>query len=85
MKHSIKYIIYHDGEFYCALCFDFDIFTQGYSLDEVGESFIKTTGLNKIKTGTRPGRRIKNFQKIVKCDIFIHRRGIYDKNNACDL
>jgi predicted RNase H-like HicB family nuclease len=35
MKHSIKFEIYHDGEFYCARCFDFDIFTQGYTLDEV--------------------------------------------------
>jgi len=35
MKHSIKFEIYHDGEFYCARCFDFDIFTQGLSLDEV--------------------------------------------------
>jgi len=35
MKHSIKFEIYHDKEYYCARCFDFDIFTQGSSLDEV--------------------------------------------------
>ncbi len=35
MKTMIKTEIYHDGEFYCARCLDFDIFTQGKSLDEV--------------------------------------------------
>jgi predicted RNase H-like HicB family nuclease len=35
MKHRIKFEIYHDNDFYCARCFDFDIFTQGSSLDEV--------------------------------------------------
>ena len=35
MKSMIKTEIYHDGEFYCARCLDFDIFTQGKSLDEL--------------------------------------------------
>lgn len=35
MKKIIKVEIYHDGEFYCARCMDFDIFSQGASLDEV--------------------------------------------------
>ncbi|MBN1523619.1 MAG: type II toxin-antitoxin system HicB family antitoxin [Spirochaetales bacterium] len=35
MKHSLKFEVYHDGAYYCARCFDFDIFTQGSTLDEV--------------------------------------------------
>ena len=35
MKNTIKAEIYHDGEFYCARCIDFDVFTQGKSLDEL--------------------------------------------------
>jgi len=33
MKTTIKAEIYHDGEYYCAKCLDFDIFTQGQTLD----------------------------------------------------
>ncbi len=35
MKKIIKIDIRHDGEMYCAKCLDFDIFSQGASLDEV--------------------------------------------------
>jgi predicted RNase H-like HicB family nuclease len=35
MKQMIKSDIYHDGEYYCARCLDFDVFTQGATLDEV--------------------------------------------------
>ncbi|MGD9732194.1 MAG: type II toxin-antitoxin system HicB family antitoxin [Desulfamplus sp.] len=35
MKKIIKSEIYHDGEFYCARCIDFDVFTQGETLDEL--------------------------------------------------
>jgi len=35
MKQMIKSGIYHDGEYYCGRCFDFDVFTQGTTLDEV--------------------------------------------------
>jgi predicted RNase H-like HicB family nuclease len=35
MKKMIKAEIYHDGEFYCAKCLDFDVFTQGKSMDEM--------------------------------------------------
>lgn len=38
MKKIIKIEIYHDGEFYCARCIDFDVFSQGTSLDEVVEN-----------------------------------------------
>lgn len=34
MKKIIKSEIYHDGEYYCARCTDFDVFTQGATLDE---------------------------------------------------
>ncbi len=35
MKKIIKIEIYNDGEFYCARCIGFDIFTQGVTLDEL--------------------------------------------------
>jgi len=35
MKSTIKSEIYFDGTHYCARCIDFDIFTQGATLDEV--------------------------------------------------
>lgn len=35
MKKIITIEIRHDGEMYCAKCIDFDIFTQGVSLDDV--------------------------------------------------
>jgi predicted RNase H-like HicB family nuclease len=35
MKTIIKAEIYYDGEYYCARCLDFDIFTQGKTLDEL--------------------------------------------------
>ena len=44
MKQSLKFEIYYDGEYYCARCFDIDIFTQGITLDEV---------INNIKEGVQ--------------------------------
>ena len=35
MNKIIKADIYHDGEFYCGRCLDFDVFTQGKTLDEL--------------------------------------------------
>ena len=35
MKNMVKSEIYHDGEHYCGRCLDFDVFTQGKTLDEV--------------------------------------------------
>ncbi|MGB5158466.1 type II toxin-antitoxin system HicB family antitoxin [Desulfobacterium sp. N47] len=35
MEKIIKAEIYNDGEYYCGRCIDFDIFTQGKSLDEL--------------------------------------------------
>jgi predicted RNase H-like HicB family nuclease len=35
MKHIIKSEIHHDGEYYCGRCLDFDIFSQGKTLDEL--------------------------------------------------
>ena len=35
MKKIIKTEIYNDGEYYCARCLDFDVFTQGKTIDEV--------------------------------------------------
>ncbi len=34
MKKIITSEIYHDGEYYCARCMDFDVFTQGRTIDE---------------------------------------------------
>jgi predicted RNase H-like HicB family nuclease len=38
MRSIIKAELYHDGEHYCARCLDFDIFTQGKTLDDVVEN-----------------------------------------------
>jgi len=35
MHKIIKTDIYHDGEFFCGRCLDFDVFTQGKTLDEL--------------------------------------------------
>jgi len=35
LANILKAEIYYDGEYYCAKCLDFDIFTQGETLDEV--------------------------------------------------
>ncbi len=35
MKKILKAEIYNDGEYYCGRCLDFDVFTQGKTLDEV--------------------------------------------------
>jgi predicted RNase H-like HicB family nuclease len=35
MNKIIKTDIYHDGDFFCGRCIDFDVFTQGKSLDEL--------------------------------------------------
>ncbi|MEA3415740.1 MAG: type II toxin-antitoxin system HicB family antitoxin [Thermodesulfobacteriota bacterium] len=35
MKKMIKAEIYYDGEHYCGRCLDFDVFTQGKTLDEL--------------------------------------------------
>lgn len=33
MASVIKAEIYYDGEYYCGRCLDFDVFTQGETLD----------------------------------------------------
>ena len=38
MKKMIKADIYYDGEFYCGKCLDFDVFTQGKTLDELARN-----------------------------------------------
>ena len=38
MNKTIKADIYFDGEFYCGRCLDFDIFTQGKTLDELAKN-----------------------------------------------
>jgi len=35
MKKMIKSEVYFDGEYYCGRCLDFDVFTQGKTLDEL--------------------------------------------------
>jgi len=35
MKNMVKAEIYHDGKYYCGRCLDFDVFTQGETLDEI--------------------------------------------------
>jgi predicted RNase H-like HicB family nuclease len=35
MNKIIKADIYHDGDFFCGRCLDFDVFTQGKTLDDL--------------------------------------------------
>ena len=35
MNKIIKADIYHDGDYFCGRCLDFDVFTQGKTLDEL--------------------------------------------------
>jgi predicted RNase H-like HicB family nuclease len=46
MKTMIKAEIYHDGDFYCARCLDFDVFTQGKTLDELIENLKEAVQLH---------------------------------------
>ena len=38
MNKMIKADIYFDGEYYCGKCLDFDVFTQGKTLDELAHN-----------------------------------------------
>lgn len=46
MKKIIKAEIYHDGEFFCARCLDFDIFTQGSTMDDVATNLKEAVQLH---------------------------------------
>ena len=46
MKKIIRFEIYNDGEFYCARCMDFDIFTQGMTLDELVQNIREAVTLH---------------------------------------
>ncbi len=35
MKSIIKAEIHYDGEYYCGMCLDFDVFSQGKTLDKL--------------------------------------------------
>jgi predicted RNase H-like HicB family nuclease len=45
MKKDLKFEIYHDGDFYCARCFDIDIFTQGETLDDLYKNIKEAVNL----------------------------------------
>jgi len=46
----IKADIYFDGEYYCGKCIDFDIFTQGKTLDELTKNLKEAIKLH-FETG----------------------------------
>jgi len=46
MNKMIKADIYFDGEYYCARCIDFDIFTQGKTLDELAKNLKEAVKLH---------------------------------------
>ncbi|MFO7555521.1 MAG: type II toxin-antitoxin system HicB family antitoxin [Desulfobacterales bacterium] len=46
MNKMIKADIYFDGEYYCARCIDFDIFTQGKTLDELTKNLKEAVKLH---------------------------------------
>ena len=50
MNKMIKADIYFDGEYYCGKCIDFDIFTQGKTLDELTKNLKEAIKLH-FETG----------------------------------
>jgi predicted RNase H-like HicB family nuclease len=46
MQRIIKAEIYFDGEYYCARTLEFDVFTQGRTLDETVENLKEAIGLH---------------------------------------
>ena len=46
MKKLIKIEMYHDGEYYCARCIDYDIFTQGLTLDDLVHNIKEAVSLH---------------------------------------
>jgi len=46
MNKMIKADVYFDGEYYCARCIDFDIFTQGKTLDELAKNLKEAVKLH---------------------------------------
>ena len=46
MKKTVKAFIYSDGQYYCAKCFEIDVFTQGESLDAVIKNLKEAVSLH---------------------------------------
>ncbi|MEZ4525168.1 MAG: type II toxin-antitoxin system HicB family antitoxin [Desulfobacterales bacterium] len=46
MKKIITSEICHDGEYYCARCMDFDVFTQGKTIDEAVKNLKEALALH---------------------------------------
>ncbi len=65
MKKIIKSEIYHDGEFYCARCIDFDVFTQGETLDELVANLKEAIALH-IEDEPLSIKRVKRDAQIMR-------------------
>ena len=46
MNKILKAQIYFDGEYYCGKCIDFDVFTQGKTLDELTKNLKEAVELH---------------------------------------
>lgn len=46
MKRAVRADIYHDGTYWCARCFDIDVFTQGKTLDELVKNLREAVGVH---------------------------------------
>jgi len=46
MQRTIKAEIYFDGEYYCARTLEFDVFTQGKTIEETIENLKEAVGLH---------------------------------------
>jgi predicted RNase H-like HicB family nuclease len=46
MQRTIKAEIYFDGEYYCARTLEFDVFTQGKTMDETIENLREAVSLH---------------------------------------
>lgn len=58
MKHPVKADIYFDGTHWCARCLDFDVFTQGKTLDELVKHLKEAVALHL-------GPRSRQFQPTI--------------------
>jgi len=53
MNKMIKADIYYDGDFYCGRCLDFDIFTQGKTLDELAKNLKEAIQLHFLESTSK--------------------------------
>ena len=69
MNKMIKADIYFDGEYYCARCIDFDIFTQGKTLDELAKNLKEAIKLHIEDDQEALANYVPNFTLFTMMDL----------------